>query len=305
MSERQRQILAKAPTFPPLAAWVRKSHEKSPSFASGAALSALDPIARCDHPIGALLRRRLALKCAAVLVQQAGRAEGEAEIRDHVYFAKQGASPGPAGQIFATWLDLVRPGVLRDRSLPARLVRHFELPANATDSIEDIVAGTPAGQGSPVQVAAEIGLISLRLFPQARFLAPWLADAAAASQLRWPAPVPLLAAHIKRPDLRHATADADGWVKACHDAYASAASQAIDLYADLARRSDRLIEVAPKLRSHEADRIVERLLTEDALSVEAGKHATDRSIRRLFDRLVELGAVRELTGRSTFRLYGI
>jgi Fic family protein len=32
---------------------------------------------------------------------------------------------------------------------------------------------------------------------------------------------------------------------------------------------------------------------------------TDRAARRFCDRLVELGVAQELTGRPTFRLYGI
>jgi hypothetical protein len=60
------------------------------------------------------------------------------------------------------------------------------------------------------------------------------------------------------------------------------------------------------LRARTSDLVVERLLSEDAI-VASEKIAgmCDHGLRRLFDRLVELGAVRELSGRPTFRLYGV
>ncbi|MBG0803102.1 DUF1403 family protein [Methylocystis sp. H4A] len=50
------------------------------------------------------------------------------------------------------------------------------------------------------------------------------------------------------------------------------------------------------------------LLDDDCVSpARAAKRAklSDRSARRLFDRLIELNVVRELTGRDNFRLYGL
>ena len=82
--------------------------------------------------------------------------------------------------------------------------------------------------------------------------------------------------------------------------------RAIDLSIDLERRADRLLAVAPKLRAKSADMVVERLLSDDAIvASETVAGMSDRGLRRLFDRLVELGAVRELSGRPTFRIYGL
>ena len=91
-------------------------------------------------------------------------------------------------------------------------------------------------------------------------------------------------------------------------AQARAALHAIDLSADLRRRAERLLAIAPKLRARGAEGIIERLLGEDALvASRSGRNSgiSDRGLRRLFDRLTGLGAVRELTGRPAFRIYGL
>ena len=76
----------------------------------------------------------------------------------------------------------------------------------------------------------------------------------------------------------------------------------------LSRQTKRLFDAAPKLRAKDAARVIEMLLDDDCVSpARAAKRAklSDRSARRLFDRLIELNAVRELTGRANFRLYGL
>ena len=64
--------------------------------------------------------------------------------------------------------------------------------------------------------------------------------------------------------------------------------------------------VAPKLRAKGAGAVIVTLLDDDALTAAGGTgRMSERALRRLFDRLVSLGAVRELSGRDSFRLYGL
>ena len=75
---------------------------------------------------------------------------------------------------------------------------------------------------------------------------------------------------------------------------------------ELARRVARLKAVAPKLRAKGSDEAVSKFLNCDAVAPTAlTSLRSDRAARRFCDRLVDLGAVRELTGRDTFRLYGV
>ena len=97
-----------------------------------------------------------------------------------------------------------------------------------------------------------------------------------------------------------------GWVRLVALAYARAALAALDLAQDLSRRAGRLMEAAPKLRAKGKGRALEALLADDAVSAAAPIPGfSDRARRRLFERLLALGAARELTGRPTFRLYGL
>jgi hypothetical protein len=149
--------------------------------------------------------------------------------------------------------------------------------------------------------------------PQPRF-ALWVFDSVIAIRLRWLRPVPLIAAKILDASLRLPGAARPprpvepAWPNAAAVAIAIAAASALDLAADLARRSNTLGAVAPKLRSKPAQKIVDLPLDQDCVSAaEAARHApmTGRAARRLFDRLVLFGAAREFTGRPTFRLYGL
>ena len=99
--------------------------------------------------------------------------------------------------------------------------------------------------------------------PRAEVPALILADAALAQALGWDYVVPLLAAGLKRADLRKRGYDLR---LACHRAVTASAVEATRLAVDLARRAALLKRVAPKLRAQGAGEAVEIFLTQDAVA---------------------------------------
>jgi Protein of unknown function (DUF1403) len=306
--------------FPPPApvpSWARASGRAAgdPQFFAGAALALLDTHLRRGPPAAGALRQRLALTSAAASAKVLRLNVDASALRD-LRFAV-GDDPGPAAKLLRVWRDLAaRPPALdagRIRAAAAML----DLPAANADVLAESLR-EQSRAGDPVSAAAQAAAFAFSLFPdapaaEAEILALWAFDLTLAIRLRWPRPLPLIAGKILDPSLRpdgggRAPPGDRAWPKAAAGAIALAAASALDLAADLARRAKILLAVAPKLRAKPAQRIVDLLLAEDCVSpAEAARHApmTDRAARRLFDRLVALGAGREFSGRPTFRLYGL
>lgn len=162
-------------------------------------------------------------------------------------------------------------------------------------------------------LAAEIAAAVYRARPDAELFTFWLADIVLAQKFRWPVPVPLLMGQVASPVFKSGEnrkrirpGGGEGWGRAVFQAYATAAAEACDLGADLAQRAAQLTAVSPKLRAKGSGDVIKLLLSDDAVPGSwSSSKLSARGARRLFDRLGELGAVRELSGRPTFRLYGL
>ena len=280
--------------LPRMPAWITSARAETiedVAFLSGAALNHLHLVLGREEVPQALLRDRLALRAVEACMVFSGRPERAGELRDAVHLLRPGDLPGPAGETCLAWRRAAeRPVSIKalGRALPA-----FE-PGQ-------IAGWLDAGQGMPVVRAALVLEAVLHEVPRADVVGLILADAALAQALGWDHLVPLLAPALKRADLRKQGGDLR---LACHRALISSAIEAVRLAADLARRAAHLKAVAPKLRAKGAGNAVEMFLTSDAVAPSA-LPLPDRAARRLCDRLVDLGAVRELTGRDTFRLYGV
>ena len=285
-----------AETLPRMPSWVTSGHAETSddvAFLSGAALSHLHLVVSWDDVPQSLLRARLALRAAEACMTHLGRPERAAELRDAVAFLQPDDSPGPAGEVHLAWQQAVKRRIsvkAMDRALP-------DVDAHQIGDWLD------AGQGAPVSQAATVLQAVNEERPRDHTASLLLADASLAQALGWSQVLPLLALGLKRADLRQTGADLR---LARHRAILAAAAQATQEAADLARRAARLKEVAPKLRASGSDAAVALFLSRDAVAPTAlTSLRSARAARRFCDRLVALGAVRELTGRDTFRLYGI
>jgi hypothetical protein len=302
-----------------LPAWARALHqpetEAEAGFLAGAALARLDVVVRENPPWAGAWRQRLALAAAVASVRRAGRSEDEAALRDALHLTRSGADPGPAGRRLRAWRALAAGSAGRWRSAIAVAaaaldVRALEGLSQAIDAAEACAEGhRPAPfAGARAHCLATRALSADRGGAgESELLAAWLADSVLARKLKWPFAPPLLAAPLFASADRRAPTDGDGAeTTRILFAWAKAAAHACDLAAELRRRAQKLAEAAPKLRAKGANAALQALLDQDSLAAAtpiAG--LSQRGARRLFERLAALGAIRELTGRATFRLYGL
>jgi len=279
--------------LPHALAWATLETAEDAAVASGAVLAAVHmATANPEVPL-ALLRSRLALSAAACSAAFVGRPEREGALRDVICLLRPGDLPGPAGEIGLAWHRLVA------RPLSAASLQ-FALPGLPPAAL---ATWRTRAKGNPVRQAARMIEGALTAFPRNEVAALVLADAALSRALGWDVPIPLLATGLHRRDLK---ARGDDLCLACHKATVASAQTVLPLAAELARRAALLRAVAPKLRARGAAQAVDLFLTRDALApaMLVGP-MSDRAARRFCDRLVDLGAVRELTGRDSFRLYGV
>ncbi|WP_029064435.1 DUF1403 family protein [Labrenzia sp. DG1229] len=311
-------------TLPNLPGWVTSRSAETPqnvAFLSGAAFAMLDMILHQsgDSIPKALLANTLALKAAVATSKLEGRLSQEADIRDAYHLTppdKDGVRHwGPDGDVLDYWR---RAGRLRlgDKNW-IDIVAAF---ANCDDRIAEWLeaAMTTSILFGPMASAVEIVRNVLEADDRAERLACLLQDVVIAKSLGWDRLYPLTALHLTKTNLRdlrdrakEGKCEADTAIQV---AIAKSAQSTFQLANQLTARAETLRSVAPKLRTRGSEDAVALFLAEDAVAPSGmlSPHIrgtrtpmTGRAARRLCDRLVELGVVKELTGRPTFRLYGV
>lgn len=258
------------------------------AFAAGASLFALDQIVRAEAPWLGCWRMRQALRAAAVAAKLLRLNADEADLRDAEHLTRPGDDPGPAGRLH-------------------RLLRQMALrPTRLADETVSAIASEIEGAAASAEVLALLR-----------------ADLALAELLGWECPLLLHMTVILDPVLRQGVegkrprANSSDWTHHQHTVLARAAILAHAEAVTLSRKAEALTVGASSLRTRDGGRGLALILTDDSVAPwrMAGKGdkggqgkdglGSDRAARRFCESLHGLGALRLLTDRPTFRLYGL
>ncbi|MBY3027328.1 DUF1403 family protein [Rhizobium leguminosarum] len=306
------------PTWPPrLPEWAvtrgRELTDADAAFAAGIALKSLDDLIRADPPWLGCWRDRLALKSAATAAQMVGRGEVEHALRDAVLLTTPGDDPGPAGKLFLATRMLTRRSGTVTTSFAKELADLFAIRwDDALSAVPDRIDSAIQSARAAPFVAADLIAAICTARPDAEVLALGLADVVLTQKLSWLKPVPLLL--TERYGAAFRTIGGRGRVQPGEQAYPKAiclalvdgVEAALRSATEIDRRAGRLMAVAPKLRTKGAEPVIRKLLNEDAVPASAPGSTLSRwAATRLFERLESFDAVRELSGRSSFRIFGL
>ncbi len=318
MPARSDPTRAPAAGLPSLPAWVATGTAQatgSTAFLAGAALAVLDALVT-DPAHGVPLRllgARLALRSAVATSRLEGRMATEEAIRDAWHLAPPGAPRGPDGDLLAFW----RAAAATSAHGPRWRAGVADLAGpELADGVDGWIRAGLArarGHGPPAGCAAAMAAV-LAEDARAERVACLVADVTLARALGWRAPLPVAATGLTRAALRDLAAGCPGADEAAAAALLSPVTATVTLARRLAARAAALEAAIPRLRARGAAAAVGLLLREDAVAPSADLSPTvrgtdtpmsPRAARRLCGRLEGLGLVRELTGRATFRLYGL
>ncbi len=311
--------LQRLPSFPK---WITPSSGKTPentAFLAGAAFAMLDFIWRQgDEAIPKnLIANTLALKAAVATSRIEGRLALKQEIRDAYHLTPPGEDGtchwGPDGEVLDFWHQGVR---LRLSSKDWQDKASALSGPRLKDVLGDVIAKglERAQQSGPMAATVLIIRDVLNIDERAERVACLLSDVILAKSFGWDHLLPLTALHLTKASLRELKSRTVEQEASIHASITKGAQTAFRLANSLTLRADALRAVAPKLRARGSAEAVALFLTEEAVAPSGmlspyirGTRTpmTGRAARRLCDRLVELGVVKELTGRATFRLYGV